>query len=69
MASFSEQMSGMEPWRRTANIVLLVAAIAVLVLGLAGVLATGVVFGAEVAVVVLGLLLGPRSPLFRADGV
>ena len=65
MHSFSEQMSGLAPWRRAVTIVLLVAAVAILVLAVAGVLQTAAIIGAAV-VVALSYLVGPRSPFFHA---
>lgn len=66
MPSFNEQMSGIAPWRRAATIVLLVVAVAILVLAVAGVIQTAAVIGGAV-VVALSFLVGPRSPFFRSD--
>lgn len=66
MQSFSQQMSGIAPWRRTASVVLMVLAVALLVLIVTGVLQTVGAIGAF-AVVVASYLVGPRSPFFRAD--
>ncbi len=66
MQSFTQQMSGIAPWRRTATVVLFVVAVAVLVLVVAGVLETaGAIAG--FAVVAASYLVGPRSPFFHAD--
>ncbi len=66
MASLTEQLSGIAPWRRAATIVLLVAAVAILVLAVAGVIQTAAMVGA-VVVVAGSYLVGPRSPFFRSD--
>ena len=63
MHSFSEQLSGVAPWRRAAMIVLLIAAVAILVLAVAGVIQTAAMIGGAV-VVGLSFLVGPRSPFF-----
>lgn len=65
MPSFSEQMSGIAPWRRAVTIILLVAAVAIFVLAVAGVIHTAAVIGA-VVVVALSFLVGPRSPFFQS---
>ncbi len=65
MHSFSEQLSGIAPWRRAVTIVLFVAAVVILVLAVAGVLQTAAIIGAAV-VVALSYLVGPRSPFFHA---
>ena len=65
MHSFSEQLSGIAPWRRAVTIVLFVAAVVILVLSVAGVLQTAAIIGAAV-VVALSYLVGPRSPFFHA---
>ncbi len=66
MQSFSQQMSGLAPWRRTASIGLMVVAVVLLVLIVAGVLETvGAI--AAFAVVAASYLIGPRSPFFHAD--
>jgi hypothetical protein len=66
MQSHSEQMSGIAPWRRTASIVLMVVAVALFVMIVAGVLQTvGAV--AAFAVVIASYAVGPRSPFFHSD--
>ena len=64
--SFKEQFSGIAPWRQAVTAVLLVAAIVIFVLAVAGVIHTAAMIGA-VVVVVLSYLVGPRSRLFRSD--
>lgn len=66
MQSFSQQMSGIAPWRRTASVVLMVLAVALFVLIVTGVLQTVGAIGAF-AVAAAAYLVGPRSPFFRAD--
>lgn len=66
MQSFSQQMTGLAPWRRTATVVLMVLAVALFVLVVAGVLQTAGAIGGLV-IVVASYLVGPRSPLFHAD--
>lgn len=66
MPSLSQQLSGIEPWRRVATVVLLVAAVAIFVLAVAGVLQTAAVIGGF-GIVVASYLIGPRSPFFRSD--
>lgn len=66
MQSFSQQMSGMAPWRRTASIVLMVVAIALFVMIVTGVLGSAGAIGAF-AVVAASYLVGPRSPFFHTD--
>jgi hypothetical protein len=63
VASLTEQLSGIAPWRRTMTIVLLVAAFAILVLAVAGVIHAAAIIGAAI-VVALSFLVGPRSPFF-----
>jgi hypothetical protein len=65
-STHSEQMSGVAPWRRTASIVLMVVAVALFVLIVAGVLQTAGAIGAF-AVVAASYLVGPRSPFFPTD--
>jgi hypothetical protein len=65
--SFSQQMSGMAPWRRTASIGLMVVATVLFVLIVTGVLQTVGAIGAF-AVVAASYLIGPRSPFFQSDG-
>ncbi|MFN8025007.1 MAG: hypothetical protein U0W40_01225 [Acidimicrobiia bacterium] len=66
MPSYKEQLAGIAPWRRTVTIVLLVVALVLLVLAVAGVIHTAAIIGA-VVIVALSLLIGPRSPFFRSD--
>jgi hypothetical protein len=59
-------MSGIAPWRQAVTIVLYVAAVAILVLAVAGVLETAAIIGAAI-VVAVSYLVGPRSPFFKPD--
>jgi hypothetical protein len=61
--SLNEQLSGIAPWRRAVTIALFVAAVAVLVLAVAGVIQTAAIIGA-IVVVAGSYLVGPRSPFF-----
>ena len=68
MSSSKVQLSAMAPWRRAANIVLLVVAVAILVLAVTNVIQTAALIGGA-AVVALAYAVGPRSPFFHADPV
>ena len=63
--TLNEQLSGIAPWRRAVTIALFVAAFAVFVLAVAGVIQTAAVVGA-VVVIAGSYLVGPRSPFFRS---
>jgi hypothetical protein len=66
VASFTEQLSGLAPWRRAATLILLVVAIVVLVLAVAGVIHAAAAI-AGFAIVAASYLVGPRSPFFGSD--
>ncbi len=66
MASFSEQLSGIAPWRRAVTVMLLIVAIAIFVLAVANVIHVAAIIGGAV-VVGLSYLVGPRSPFFKSS--
>ncbi len=66
MLSSTQPLSAMAPWRRTAMIALLIVAVAMFGLIVTNVASTAATIGA-VMVVVLSLLIGPRSPFFKSD--
>ena len=65
VSDYGDKYAAMAPWRKAASIGLLVLGIVVLVLAVTGVLHAATIVLAAV-VVILSLLVGPRSPLFKA---
>lgn len=66
MLSSTQPSSAMAPWRRTVMFVLLIVAVAMFGLIVANVARPAATIGA-VTVVVLSLLIGPRSLFFKSD--